>query len=363
MRRAAGAQRAAQQPRRVEREVAQHAVGAGALEGQQRLHHHRVVVEPAVGGRGLEHRVLAADLVGEGRHAELVLHAAHDVQVGHAGLDHHHVGAFGEVERHLAQRLVAVARVHLVDLLVALAEVAGRADGVAERAVEGAGVLGAVGHDAGVDRGRAPSSASRIAPMRPSIMSLGATMSTPACGLHQRLLRQHRDRLVVEDVAAVVEQAVLAVAGERVERHVGQHAQLGEALLQLAHGARHQAVGVERLAAVGASSAPGRSPGTAPSPGCPARTHSSATGSRRSSCRRCTPGMRGRRPAPGRWPSSTNTGRIRSAGVQPVLAHQRAGERVAAQAARAAGGEGRQGCARRVQSAVRRRRPERADRR
>jgi hypothetical protein len=120
----------------VEREVAQHAVGAGALEGQQRFHHHRVVVQPAVGGGGLEHRVLAADLVGEGGHAELVLHAAHDVQVRHAGLDHHHVGALGDVQRHLAQRLVAVARVHLVDLLVALAQVAGAAHRVAEGAVE-----------------------------------------------------------------------------------------------------------------------------------------------------------------------------------------------------------------------------------
>jgi hypothetical protein len=114
----------AQLARGVEREVGQHAVGAGALEGQQRFHHHQVVVQPAVGGGGLQHRVFAAHLVGEGRHAELVLHAAHDVQVRHAGLDHHHVGAFGQVQRHLAQRLVGVAGVHLVDLLVALAQVA-----------------------------------------------------------------------------------------------------------------------------------------------------------------------------------------------------------------------------------------------
>jgi hypothetical protein len=76
-------------------------------------------------------------------------------------------------------------------------------------------------------------------------------------GLHQRLLLQHGHRLVVEDVAAVVEQAVLAVGGERVQRHVGQQAEAGEALLQLAHRARHQAFGVGGLAAVGSSS-PGR---------------------------------------------------------------------------------------------------------
>ena len=48
-------------------------------------------------------------------------------------------------------------------------------------------------------------------------------------GLHQRLLRQHRHGLVVEDVAGRVEQAVLAVRGERVERDVGHQAELGEA--------------------------------------------------------------------------------------------------------------------------------------
>jgi hypothetical protein len=70
-------------------------------------------------------------------------------------------------------------------------------------------------------------------------------------GLHQRLATQHVHRLVVEDVAGVVEQAVLAVAGEGIERHVGEQRQLGEALLQLAHRGGHQALGVERLAAVG----------------------------------------------------------------------------------------------------------------
>ena len=95
-----------------------------------------LAVEPAVLGGGLDHRVLAADLIGEGRHAEGVLHPPDHVEIGHARLDHHHVGALGEIERDLAQRLVGVGRVHLVGLLAALAERAGRADRVAERAVE-----------------------------------------------------------------------------------------------------------------------------------------------------------------------------------------------------------------------------------
>jgi hypothetical protein len=68
--------------------------------------------------------------------------------------------------------------------------------------------------------------------------------------MHQRLLAQHGHGLVVEDVAGVVEQAVLAVAGVGVQRHVGQQPRPGKRCLS-AHGARHQAVGVGGLAAVG----------------------------------------------------------------------------------------------------------------
>ncbi|MDT4858233.1 hypothetical protein FQZ97_926910 [compost metagenome] len=49
----------------------------------------------------------------------------------------------------------------------------------------------------------------------------------------------------------LVQQPVLAVAGERVERHVGHHAQLRELLLQLAHHPRHQAVRVHGFFAIG----------------------------------------------------------------------------------------------------------------
>ena len=70
-------------------------------------------------------------------------------------------------------------------------------------------------------------------------------------GLRQRLLGQHGHGLVVQDVAGVVEQAVLAVAGEGVERHVGHDAEFREAFFEFAHNARHQAFGVHGLAAVG----------------------------------------------------------------------------------------------------------------
>ena len=73
-------------------------------------------------------------------------------------------------------------------------------------------------------------------------------MSQPASRLHQRLLDQHGDGFVVED-DAVAQQAVMAVAGEGIERHVAQHADLGHFFLDGADGAADQIVRIERFAA------------------------------------------------------------------------------------------------------------------
>ncbi len=86
--------------------------------------------------------------------------------------------------------------------------------------------------------------------MRPSIMSDGATTSAPASACDRACLHQHLDRLVVQHVAAVVDQAVLAMRGERIQGDVGDHAQLGQRVLERAHRALRQAVGVEGLGRV-----------------------------------------------------------------------------------------------------------------
>ena len=162
-------------------------------------------------------------------------------------------------------------RVHLVDLLVALAEVGGRADGVAERAVEGARVLGAVGHDAGVDAAvalRAPRGSRRCG--RPSCRSARRCRRrprpapAPGASAPRRSRRSGCSRssssrpswpwLVYGSSATSV---ITPSSGKRCFSS------------RTARGTRP--FGIERLAAVGASSAPGRSPGTAPSPGCRAR--------------------------------------------------------------------------------------------
>ena len=64
----------------------------------------------------------------------------------------------------------------------------------------------------------------------------------PGRRLHQRLGAQPGDRLVVEYISAGVDQPILAVRGVRVERDVGEHAELRQARLQRPHRARYQAL-------------------------------------------------------------------------------------------------------------------------
>jgi len=55
-------------------------------------------------------------------------------------------------------------------------------------------------------------------------MSEGATMSTPAAALNERLLLEYGERVVVENVAAGIDQPVLAVIRIGIERNVGHDA-------------------------------------------------------------------------------------------------------------------------------------------
>ena len=127
---------AGEQARGLDRPVGQHRAGAGPPDRGQRLEDRPLAVDPAVGRGRLDHRVLAADLVGAHRHVHRVGDPGDDVEVGQRRLDHDGVGALGEVLGHLAQRLVGVGRVHLVGRAVAeLRRALGR---LAERAVEAA---------------------------------------------------------------------------------------------------------------------------------------------------------------------------------------------------------------------------------
>ena len=187
----------------------------------------RSSIQPLLGG-GLQHRVLAGDVVGGERGAGRVLDPADDVEVRDGGLDHQHVGALVEVELGLAHRLGGVGRIHLV--AAAVAELGRRLGGVAERAVEGGGVLGAVGDDrhAGVAllvelvADRADPAVHHVA---------GRDHVGAGLGVGDRGLGEQLDRDVVVDLA-VADEAAVAVRGVLAEADVGDHGQVRVGLLQ-----------------------------------------------------------------------------------------------------------------------------------
>ena len=74
-------------------------------------------------------------------------------------------------------------------------------------------------------------------------------MSQPASACTSGLPHQGRQRLVVDDLAAA-HQAVVAVAGVGIERHVEQHADVEAGLADGARGPADEVVGIVRLAAV-----------------------------------------------------------------------------------------------------------------
>ena len=152
-----------------------------------------------------------------------------------------------EVERDLAHRLVAVGRVHLVG--AAVAELRRRLGGLAERPVERRGELGRVRHDRTCMK-PSSSSAVRIAPTRPSIMSDGATMSAPARAC-ESASRASSSSVASLSTSLPAHHAAMAVVGVLAHADVGDHGEPGHVLLDFANRALHLALVVPRLAAAG----------------------------------------------------------------------------------------------------------------
>ncbi len=142
-------------------------------------------------------------------------------------------------------------------------------------------------------------------------------MSQPASRLHHRLAAQDRHGLVVLDIAGA-DDAVMAVRGERVERHVAQHAEIGQRLLQRRDRPADEVVGVERLAAFRILKRRPAPPGNTAIVGMPSSAASPAASTSAGIGRRKTPGIEA---IGALWPSSwTKTGQIRSPAVSTFSA-------------------------------------------
>src|SRR6185503_7202838 len=89
-------------------------VGAGAGDAGDEFEDGAFFVEPVVGGGGFDHGVFAADVVGADGDVEFFADATDDVEIWERGLDHHHVGAFFDVERDFFEGFAGVGGIHLV---------------------------------------------------------------------------------------------------------------------------------------------------------------------------------------------------------------------------------------------------------
>ena len=87
--------------------------------------------------------IFPAHVVGGHRHIEALAHALNHVQIGQRRLHHDDVRAFFEIERHFAQRLARIRRIHLVAAPVAKLRRGLR--GFAERPVERGAIFRGVG--------------------------------------------------------------------------------------------------------------------------------------------------------------------------------------------------------------------------
>ena len=179
-----------------------------------------LAVDPAVGGGGLDHGVLAGDVVRRHRHVDRVADPAHDVEVGQRRLHHHDVGALGDVEQRLADALDGRWR-----------GPAGRSAGrprARSRRPRGTG-----------RRTRRRTSRSRPGSRRrcgrrrrarrgsratwPSIIPLGPTMSTPASAWASAISAYASSVASLSTRPSAVEHAAVAVVGELVEAQVAHH--------------------------------------------------------------------------------------------------------------------------------------------
>ena len=225
-------------PRHVLGEIGDHHIGAGAPDPDEGLPHDALLVDPSVGGGRLDHGVLAGDLVCRERKVEAVRRLPYDVQIGACGLDHYHIGALGDIELDLAHGLPPVAPCHLVSGAVPLP--GSRFRDVPEGAVVGRLELGAVRHD-----GDAAESGINQSLAYGGHLSVhhaaGGDDVRPGLRLGDGGPGIELDRVVVDDMAASVEDAAVPVVGVLAEAKVRYHQEIG-ALLQAGDRLLHDAV-------------------------------------------------------------------------------------------------------------------------
>ena len=203
-------------------------------------------IDPAVIGRRTNRRVFTAHLIGERGHTKRLLHALNDVEGNNRGLHQHHVGPFRQIEGNLAQRLIAIGTIHLIRFFIGRAERQAAAERIAKRSIKCRRILGRIGKNGRVlPTGAVERPADRT---HSAVHHIRRRHDVAAgCGQQAGLLGEHLDGLIVED-ASSLQQAVVAVAGVGVERHVADDAdRIAAVFLNRPHRATDEIVRVQRM--------------------------------------------------------------------------------------------------------------------
>ena len=206
----------------------------------------RAFVELTCSRRALDHRVLAADVVGGEWHRRRILDASDHVKVRERRFDHHDVGALLDIEQRLADGLVGVRRVHLV--ATAVAERRRRVRRIAERPEERRGELGRVGHDRRVGQTVVVERRTDGADA-PVHHVAGGDHVRAGAGLGDRRPRQELERRVVVDRAIGTEDPTVPVARVLAQTQVADHEQVRVGLLDRTRGELHYSFVVPRARA------------------------------------------------------------------------------------------------------------------
>ena len=222
-------------------EVGEDDVGPGPLDGDEMLERDRVAVDPAELRGSLHHRVFATHVIRRERQRELGADGRDHIEVRKRGFHHHHVGALGDVEGDLVERLARVGRIHLV--AAAIAELRRALRGVAERSVERGGVLRRVREDRDLGMTTAVECGTNRAdltvhhPRRRDHIGPGARLA-------ERDRRVAFERRVVVDGTLGGQQSAVAMISELVEAIVGhEHHRVADLVAQVPQRGLHDAVG------------------------------------------------------------------------------------------------------------------------
>ena len=157
------------------------------------------------------------------------MQSANDVQVRHAGLDHHDIGSLLDVESDLADGFVGIGRIHLISFLRGPPKVLCRADGVSKRTVECRRILSRIAHQDHVLKSSLIQR--RSYGTDPAVHHVRRGNHARSClGLQYRLLAEDFDGQIVDD-GVVDHDPIVAMGCVGIQSHIANNTESILALL------------------------------------------------------------------------------------------------------------------------------------